>query len=260
MNYWLFQGNPKIYRVKDALKDEAIRSWKVSAHKGKIQSGDQVILWMTGREAGCYALAEVVSAVYFREDDEVEKLYYADNYADDAAGDAVEIKLLHNFWNRPVLWEKIRDLPEFNGFPAGRQGTNFQANKIQFEMIFELGKQNIQRSFFKYYPGEKAKHWQQDLATGEARIGYSELETGSMEQYATLGDLNMHLGLSPTNKSNKTWNLFLLKSAREGDVVFAAGGQSLVLGIGIIKDSYRYDGNNEYAHIRPVEWLTTDPW
>jgi hypothetical protein len=61
VNYWIFQGNPKVFDFETALRDEILTDWTVSAHKDKIKTGDKVILWITGDKSGCYALAEVLS-------------------------------------------------------------------------------------------------------------------------------------------------------------------------------------------------------
>ena len=60
-NYWIFQGNPKVFDFETALRNEILTDWTVSAHKDKIKVGDKVILWITGNQSGCYALAEVTS-------------------------------------------------------------------------------------------------------------------------------------------------------------------------------------------------------
>ena len=46
-NYWVFQGNPKIFDTVKAIEDNALESWSVHAHKTKIKVGDKVILWLT---------------------------------------------------------------------------------------------------------------------------------------------------------------------------------------------------------------------
>ncbi len=48
------------------MEQDAIETWTVTAHKNKIKEGDKVVLWLTGEEAGCYALAEVTSKPYER--------------------------------------------------------------------------------------------------------------------------------------------------------------------------------------------------
>lgn len=45
----------------------------------------------------------------------------------------------------------------------------------------------------------------------------------------------------------------------ENDLVLACEGQQ-VLGIGRVRGAYEYDGNLEFPHKRPVEWLVLEPW
>ena len=52
-NNWIFQVSQDIYNIEKALRAGHLKSWKVAAHKGKIQPGDKVILWQTGEKAGC---------------------------------------------------------------------------------------------------------------------------------------------------------------------------------------------------------------
>ena len=259
MHYWILQGSLTFYRIKNALRDEAIHYWPVNAHKYKMAVGDKAILWMTGREAGCYALCEVVSRVVEREYDLIDNQYYTEKQTSETTNDVIAIKVLHNFGRNPVIWNKLKELPEFQKFSGGNRGTSFRATKDQYETILKIGIQ-AQPQFFKYSPGEQAFNWQKDYVAGEARLGYPELKTGSIAKFATLEDLNLHLGFPPENKSNKTWALFLLKSAREGDIVFAIKGAMRVEGIGIIQGQYHYEPKEKYRHARPVNWLTSDPW
>ncbi|MFN9173855.1 MAG: EVE domain-containing protein [Synechocystis sp.] len=62
MAYWLFQGNPKYYRILDALGDREELPWLVTRYAQEIQIGDGVLVWMAGADAGIYAIAEVVKA------------------------------------------------------------------------------------------------------------------------------------------------------------------------------------------------------
>lgn len=48
-NYWIFQGNPKVYNIVNALKGGHLKSWKVAAHKNKITKGDKVSIWQVGQ-------------------------------------------------------------------------------------------------------------------------------------------------------------------------------------------------------------------
>ena len=62
---------------------------------------------------------------------------------------------------------------------------------------------------------------------------------------------------SATRKAGEVIN-FALEIA-ENDVIMACDGQT-VLGVGIVRGSYFYDGTLAFPHLRPVEWLLLDPW
>ncbi|MFC6861211.1 McrB family protein [Zunongwangia atlantica] len=141
INYWIFQSAPKIFNLEKALRGGHVKSWKVAAHKDSIQPGDKVILWETGINAGCYALAEVISDVGKFEDKDFQKQYYLNKEILEVS-DRVKIKILNYLADKPVLWKNIKNLQEFQNFNAGNRGTNFKATKEQFQKIKELGLEN----------------------------------------------------------------------------------------------------------------------
>jgi predicted RNA-binding protein with PUA-like domain len=63
INYWLFQGNPKYYRILDAIRDLEAIPWRVTRYSKDIAVGDGVLVWMSGEKAGIYAIAEVIEPV-----------------------------------------------------------------------------------------------------------------------------------------------------------------------------------------------------
>ncbi len=144
--YWIFQGSPEIYDIERALREGHLKTWKVAAHIDKIKIGDKVILWQTGQSAGCYALAEIISEVGNIQEEDYEKQYY--KIADDTEKSLrVKLKITTNLVDNPVLWEGIKELPEFENFNAGNQGTNFSATKEEFETINDLVTSRITSSF-----------------------------------------------------------------------------------------------------------------
>ncbi len=64
MAYWLFQGKPKYYRILDALRDFDEMYWPVTLFSKEIVAGDGVLVWMSGKEAGIYAVAEVIEPAH----------------------------------------------------------------------------------------------------------------------------------------------------------------------------------------------------
>lgn len=135
-NYWIFQGNPKFYDIIGALQNEVLTTWKVAAHKDNIKVGDKVILWLSGDNAGCYALAKVTSEVGKIEMNPDEIQYYKSKY--DENEDRVSIEIEHNLADEPILWEDIQELPELLELKVGNQGTNFSATEKEFDAIKNL--------------------------------------------------------------------------------------------------------------------------
>ncbi|MGK7877709.1 MAG: EVE domain-containing protein [Xenococcaceae cyanobacterium] len=60
MAYWLFQSNPKYYRILDAIRELEQMPWLVTRYAKEMAVGDGVLVWMSGKEAGIYAIAEMI--------------------------------------------------------------------------------------------------------------------------------------------------------------------------------------------------------
>lgn len=133
-NYWIFQGNPKIYDAPSALNSNSIFSWTVTAHKDKIKEGDKFILWLTGLKAGCYALGTIASDVHIMKEENVEMTYYA-NPTEQVEGSRVKIIIDKNFADNPILNQQIKENLIFKDFKGSNQGTNFTATKEQYDYL-----------------------------------------------------------------------------------------------------------------------------
>ncbi|ACK64193.1 protein of unknown function DUF55 [Rippkaea orientalis PCC 8801] len=60
MAYWLFQGNPKYYRITDAIRELEKMPWLVTRYGKDMGVGDGVLVWIAGSEAGIYAIAQII--------------------------------------------------------------------------------------------------------------------------------------------------------------------------------------------------------
>ncbi|THH35548.1 AAA family ATPase [Neolewinella litorea] len=134
VNHWIFQGNPNVFDFESALRDDLVTNWTVSAHKDKISPGDKAILWITGENAGCYALAEVSSVPYHKEPSGDDHLWKQQ----DKSKLKVDIRITHNLVNDPVLKKDIVAHEELQNLKVGNQGTNFSATEAEYEAIVEL--------------------------------------------------------------------------------------------------------------------------
>ena len=135
INYWLFQNNPEKFRLKDALKEEALKTFPVRSHKTKIKKGDKVILWQTGSEAGCYGLATVNSEVEADQVNDLEKSFYT---VEPQEMERVDLKVDYNLWSSPITKDILPLSRSFDRFYAGLPGTNYKATEEQFNEIIQL--------------------------------------------------------------------------------------------------------------------------
>lgn len=137
INYWVFQGNPKEFDIVKALEDNALKTWRVKAHKDKVKKGDKVILWVGGKDSGVYALATVDSEVTSMPEPEIERYYYKDQtvYEDK---ERVFLKINYNLFNQPILKSELENHTWFSKMKVGSQGTNFTATEEEYESILKL--------------------------------------------------------------------------------------------------------------------------
>jgi hypothetical protein len=134
VNYWIFQGNPKVFDFKTALKQEILSDWTVSAHKDKIKIGDKVILWISGNESGCYALAEITTEPHLKTTSPDDYLWKGEDKSVLKAG----IKIIHNLVDNPILKEEIQNIEDLKDLKIGNQGTNFSASEDEYSSLLEL--------------------------------------------------------------------------------------------------------------------------
>ena len=78
MNYWIFQANPKHYRIEDALQELGSISWRVPQYTEQIAPGDHVIIWRSGKEAGVVGLGTVQSIPHLASVPPSENQFVAD--------------------------------------------------------------------------------------------------------------------------------------------------------------------------------------
>ncbi len=62
MTYWLFQGNPKYYRIINGIRDFEQMPWLATRYAKDMAPGDGVMIWKSGDKAGIYAIAEIIES------------------------------------------------------------------------------------------------------------------------------------------------------------------------------------------------------
>ena len=81
VNTWMFQADPKRYDILNALADPAVQryTWLVSQHKSKIKKDDVGLIWISGNDAGIYAVAEIISDPAIMGETPAEDKYWINN-------------------------------------------------------------------------------------------------------------------------------------------------------------------------------------
>lgn len=150
-NYWLFQSNPKVFLLKEALEAEAVHTFSLKSHKTKVKKGDKIILWQAGKNTGCFGLATIAGEPEMIAVNPIETPYFKQL---PTKGLRVALHIDYNLWNRPITKEILPNVPEFEPFHAGIPGTNFKATKAQYtalvEVIDRLGA--VEEPAIKYLP------------------------------------------------------------------------------------------------------------
>jgi len=262
VGYWLFQGNPTDYDVVGSLRDGALSSWTVNQHKQLIKAGDKIVIWVTGENRGCYALATATSEVKIIPKDLREDAYWA-NPNENVDHEGVTIRIDRNLWSTPVLKEEIDDLPGFSDFPAGTRGTNFKISEDHFNGIHNLILGRNKVHYWVYAPGQNAAFWSECLEKGIMVYGANELtdlrtyENKDAIEKALKEALN--LKHRPTNDARAAWEFS--RVLKPGDIVIAKKGTKQYIGYGSVTGEYAHDASRAtYRNLRTVKWIKTGEW
>lgn len=130
MASWLFQANPKFYKVRPALHHfyatSNLTTWLVNAHKDRIKTGDEVFFWEAGLQAGLVGWGEVQSepAKLPIQDEELQFVLVKAKF--DGARPRVRIKVEGECYRSRAQLRTIAALSDWSPISRGVEGTNFR--------------------------------------------------------------------------------------------------------------------------------------
>jgi len=138
MAYWLFQGNPKYYRIIDAIRDQAQMPWLVTRYAQQMTVGDGVLIWQAGAEAGIYAIAELAELPKFW-DQQPDKQYWLDKTKIGGRPQAL-IRFTQKLTESPLLRSQLRNDPILKDLLVIRapNSTNFKVTPEQWQHVVTL--------------------------------------------------------------------------------------------------------------------------
>ena len=142
ISIWVFQGNPQRYDVLNALSDNDIGNhihWLVNQHRKKIKKGHFGVIWMSGAEAGIYALTRIESNPSLMSEFPAEKKYWLGSYEKEESI-RVEMTILKRLINKPILKKELLKIPGLCTLSILKyfQGTNFPVRNSEWRIISQL--------------------------------------------------------------------------------------------------------------------------
>src|SRR4051812_2923132 len=75
---WIFQANPQKYRIFDSLQSVQEEWWTLNQFTREVHVGDRVLIWVSGKNAGIYAIGTVVEEPIVRPDSVEELIRWVD--------------------------------------------------------------------------------------------------------------------------------------------------------------------------------------
>jgi len=142
VNVWVFQANPTRYDIFNALSDPEVQRyhWQVNQNINKIKKGDIALIWMSGKEAGIYAVAEIASNPSKMGESPAEEKYWLSN--EDRGVERLRVELINKtvLINSPVYRYELKAIEELKNLSILRvaQGTNFPVAPAEWYVIKEL--------------------------------------------------------------------------------------------------------------------------
>lgn len=138
MAYWLFQGNPKYYRVLEAIKELEAIPWLVTRYANNIAPGDGVIIWLSGSQGGIYATAEVIEPAQFLTEIP-DKKYWVDSTRALGKQQAI-IRFTNKFVESPLLKNQLQEDSVLKNLLVLRapNSTNFKVSLEEWEQVQKL--------------------------------------------------------------------------------------------------------------------------
>lgn len=137
---WIFQANPKFYRILEALQHLDRMQFLTNRYKDRIHVGDIVLLWMSGNHAGIYAQARVVEGAADRKPDGDDAAFWADPSSGATTKLRVVLAIEKRFLGNPLLKTTIAATEGLAHLMILRQpnGTNFPVDADAWELLRPL--------------------------------------------------------------------------------------------------------------------------
>jgi len=139
---WIFQGNPQRYDILNALSDIKIGNtihWLINQHKNNITKGHIGLIWMSGKDAGIYAITRIETSPKLLEENTDERKYWIDS-SEKKIALRVKMTIIKRLMNKPILKKQLLQNTALKDLSILRyyQGTNFPVSDNEWKIISKL--------------------------------------------------------------------------------------------------------------------------
>jgi hypothetical protein len=136
---WIFQANPNRYRILESLRKESEEWWNLNQHADDVRVGDRVLIWISGSDAGVYAVGTVVAPPTVTPDSATGQAYWLETEQGKRAKPRVRVRYDQVLIDRPLLKAYLESDPNLWSlrilqFP---RGTNFPVEHEEWQAIQE---------------------------------------------------------------------------------------------------------------------------
>ena len=134
---WIFQAKPDKYRIEDSLRIEDEEFWNLNQHAKKIHKGDRVLVWISGSEAGIYAVGTVTTEPQLMPDSPQGLTYWSDKRDGLRVKPRVLVRYEMKLCDTPLLKNFLQCDPELWDLQIIRfsRGTNFPVTEDEWKAI-----------------------------------------------------------------------------------------------------------------------------
>jgi hypothetical protein len=136
---WIFQANPKRYDILNALADSSVdkETWLVNQHKHDIRNGHTALIWMSGKDAGIYAVAKITSDPALMYDSPATEKYWIKEKDKRRHELRVSLKVTKSLLNRPLFRSELKNIEALKDLSILKfsQGTNFSVEHHEWKII-----------------------------------------------------------------------------------------------------------------------------
>ncbi|MEF9973842.1 MAG: AAA family ATPase [Clostridia bacterium] len=266
---WVFQCNPKTYRIMDAIRDQAEIIGSVNQYKNQIKFGHRAYIWIAGKDGGLGARGEIVSDPAVRERDPNDP-YVIDLSKHTGSHLCVRIRLDDKLPDMAIKRDTLLSDERMKciGFLRFANATNFALKDTEAQTLDDLiegtyrleparNRENAEyqaRRVWLYAPGEGARLWDDCIRKGVLSLGWDEL--GDLSAYQDKNAIQKRLSELNEGGSNAAYACWQFSNEMQiGDIVYVKKGMSQLVGRGVVRSDYQYNPSRaEYRNIRKAEW------